>query len=55
MSPPEKNLPKPTYWPMFMALSITLIAWGLITSWIVSAVGSVIFLVAVIGWIKEVS
>ena len=55
MSDPTHDLPKPTYWPMFTALSITLIAWGLITSWIVSAVGALVLLVAIVGWIKEVS
>ena len=49
------ELPRPTYWPMFVGLSITAIAWGLITSWIVSAIGGSVLLVSMIGWMKEVS
>ena len=55
---PPENLPenvKDTYWPMFFALSIMMISWGLITSWIVSAVGGLLLLVATVGWMKEVS
>lgn len=49
------NLPKPTYWPFFFALSITALAWGLITSLLLSAIGGVVLLVSTIGWMKEVS
>ena len=52
---PHPELPKPTYWPMFVALSITTIVWGMITSWIVSAIGGAVLLVSVLGWMLEVS
>lgn len=51
----KPELPNPTYWPFFFALSITAIAWGLITSWIVSAMGALVLVVSTVGWAKEVS
>jgi hypothetical protein len=29
-----EELPKPTYWPFFLALGVVLIFWGILTSWI---------------------
>jgi cytochrome c oxidase subunit 1 len=52
----QKNeLPKPTYWPVILAFSITLIAWGLISGWIISVAGAVVLVVSIIGWMREVS
>ena len=51
----SKELPKPTYWPMFFALGTTVIAWGLLTSWIVIAAGACVLVVSIVGWLKEVS
>jgi hypothetical protein len=51
----DAELPKPTYWPFFFALAMTTFAWGLITNWVVSAIGALVLLVATIGWMKEVS
>jgi hypothetical protein len=28
-----EELPKPTYWPFFLALGVVLIFWGILTSW----------------------
>jgi hypothetical protein len=53
--PDPSELARPTYWPMFVGLAITGIAWGLITSWIVSVVASVVLIISMIGWIQEVS
>ena len=55
MSPTTHNLPRPTYWPLFFSIGITTIAWGLVTSWIVCAVGSAVLFVSMIGWAREVS
>lgn len=49
------RLPEPTYWPFFFALSMTLLAWGLITNLVLSGIGAVVLLVSTIGWMKEVS
>jgi hypothetical protein len=44
-------LPEPTYWPAVLALAITFLAWGLVTSLVISGVGLVLFVVALAGWI----
>ena len=49
---PEK-LPKPTYWPFFLAMGIMFLAWGLLTIWIISVAGFIIFVIALAGWIND--
>jgi hypothetical protein len=46
------KLPKPTYWPFFLALGLTFIFWGLLTTWIILSAGLLIFIVALWGWIN---
>ena len=48
---PER-LPQPTYWPFFLAMGLTFIFWGLLTTWLILAAGVLIFIVALIGWIN---
>ena len=50
---PEK-LPKPTYWPFFLAFGTILMFWGILTSWIISGIGLIFFGVSLTGWIKEI-
>jgi hypothetical protein len=45
-------LPKPTYWPFFMALGLTFIGWGLLTIWLISLAGFIVFVTSLIGWIN---
>jgi hypothetical protein len=52
--PPAGHLPKPTAWPATLALSITFLLWGLASSLIISAVGAVVFAVALTGWIGDI-
>ncbi len=49
-----ENLPKPTYWPIFLALGVVCMFWGILTNWIVSGIGLVIFGVALSGWITDI-
>jgi hypothetical protein len=46
------ELPNPTYWPFFMALGLVFSGWGLLATWLVSVGGLVVFVIALIGWIK---
>lgn len=48
---PER-LPKPTYWPFFLALGLTFMGWGLLTTWYFSVAGLIVFVVSLIGWIN---
>ncbi len=50
---PEK-LPKPTYWPFFLALGVVFIFWGIVTNWVISTIGLLIFGIALFGWITEI-
>lgn len=49
-----EELPKPTYWPFFLAFGVVLIFWGILTSWIISGIGFILFAVALTGWIMEI-
>jgi hypothetical protein len=50
---PAEDLPQPTYWPAVLALSIILMLWGIVTTFIISAVGFILFAIALSGWIGE--
>jgi len=49
--PEHMELPRPTYWPAVMAFGILLLAWGLVTTLLISGVGLVLFALALAGWI----
>lgn len=49
-----EQLPKPTYMPFFLAFGIVLMFWGILTSWIISGIGLLLFIVALSGWILEI-
>ena len=59
---PEKDLekarpeilPKPTYWPFFLAMGLAFIFWGLLTTLVVLTAGGLIFITALIGWINQI-
>lgn len=51
--PPEK-LPAPSIWPVTLALAITFLVWGLVTSLIITGVGLALFAVALAGWIQDI-
>ena len=58
--PPGWNLPQPPYlpepcvWPAALAMGITFLLWGLVTSLIITGVGLVVFAGAISGWISEI-
>ena len=45
-------LPKPTYWPFFLALGCMFLGWGLLTTWYFSLAGLIVLVVSLIGWIN---
>ncbi len=51
--PEPEHLSEPTYWPAVMALGITMLLWGIVTSVIISIVGLALFALAITGWIGE--
>jgi hypothetical protein len=52
--PKPSTIPPPTYWPMFLALAIVFVAYGVIFDWWFVAVGVAMFVLALAGWIAEV-
>jgi hypothetical protein len=50
---PVEHLPVATFWPAGLALAITFIFWGLISSWVVLGFGLGLFAVALAGWITD--
>lgn len=53
IGPPHAHLPRPTGWPMVMAVGIVMILAGLAVSLAFSVGGAFVFVVALIGWIGE--
>ncbi len=48
------HLPAPTAWPIVLALGITLLAAGMVTSWAISALGCILIVRSSIGWFRDV-
>jgi len=51
---PHSHLPQPTYFPAGLAMGTTFFFWGLITSWVIIAVGGGLFIAALAGWITDI-
>ena len=51
---PPKKLPEPTVWPAMLALAITFLVWGLVTSLIITGIGLVLFVISMAGWIRDI-
>ena len=52
--PKPEVLAEPTWWPAALALGSTLLAWGLITSRVIVAIGVVVFAGSLAGWIGDI-
>ena len=53
--PKPATIPSPSYWPFVLSLGATLVGLGVLTSNVISAVGTVLFIIAIIKWIGELS
>jgi hypothetical protein len=51
---PHETLPRPNFFPAGLAMGITFLLWGLITSWVILAVGIGLFWASLAGWIYEI-
>ncbi|WP_347158925.1 hypothetical protein [Pontibacter chitinilyticus] len=47
-----QELPKPTYYPFFLALGLVFLSWGILAGWIISLAGFIITVIALTGWIN---
>ena len=48
------QLPSPTAWPVVLALGIALVLSGMVTSGIVSILGGILAVAAIVGWFRQV-
>lgn len=46
-------LPKPTYMPFVLAVSLLFVGWGLLSTWIILAAGLTGMGISIYGWVKE--
>ena len=53
-SPKPETLAEPTWYPAALAFGVTLTAWGLIASAIVLAMGLVVVVLSLSGWIGDI-
>ncbi len=52
--PRPATLPRPTYMPAVLAFGIVLAFWGLIASPILTAVGLLLGIIALVGWVGAI-
>ncbi|MEI9979805.1 MAG: cytochrome c oxidase subunit 4 [Edaphobacter sp.] len=48
------QLPAPTAWPMILALGISLMVTGMVTHWVISVLGLMMVIPAIVGWFFQV-
>ena len=51
VTPPEQNIPRPTYAPAGLALGVAFVLFGIITSDLFCAAGAVLIAIALKSWI----
>ena len=49
------HLPAPSYWPFFTAVGFAFLLWGMVAGWMLSATGILIIIVAIKGWINNLT
>ncbi len=52
--PRPDRLPRPTYAPAGAALGAAFLVWGILTSFVITIVGLLIFVVSIAAWIREI-
>lgn len=50
---PAVHLPPPSFWPIVLAAGVLLIAVGVVSTSIISIIGVVVVLAAIVGWTWE--
>jgi hypothetical protein len=52
-APLPENIPPPTYAPVFLALGITFLLFGVVSSYVFSAAGVALMAVSISKWVGE--
>lgn len=50
---PAAHLPRPTYWPVVLAVGVMFLAWGIVTTIAISIIGVALLALGIGGWIGE--
>jgi len=53
-APDTIELPAPTAWPLTLAFGVTLLATGLVTHALISALGALLMVAGAVGWFRDV-
>jgi len=48
-----QHLPKPSYFPFFLAFSLMFFLWGLVSLWLIAVMGLAGVFVSLAGWVKD--
>lgn len=48
-----QDIPHATYWPIIVALGITLVFWGILTVYYISVAGLLVLAIGIGGWISD--
>jgi len=51
--PQGMHIPEPTYMPAVVALGVVCMLWGIVTTYLISLVGLVLFVIGISGWIGD--
>ena len=51
--PRPERVPPPSYWPAVLAFGAALVGFGVLTSYVISLVGAVLFILAATRWVGE--
>ncbi|HUZ47564.1 MAG TPA: hypothetical protein VMW54_13085 [Terriglobia bacterium] len=51
--PQGMHIPDPTYMPVVLAVGMVCMLWGILTTYLITLVGVVLFAVGISGWIGE--
>lgn len=53
-NPPKPlHIAEPTYWPLILAVGITMFAWGWVTSLLLTALGLILIVASIVNWIGD--
>ncbi|MGH7987376.1 MAG: cytochrome c oxidase subunit 4 [Candidatus Binataceae bacterium] len=52
-TPAPEHIPEPTYWPFILAMGVTFLLIGVVTSYLFSIVGALLMIFSLAKWIGE--
>lgn len=51
--PDQVEMPKRTVWPLVLSLGVSLLLAGIITHWLLSVTGAILFVIGLAGWVAQ--